>query len=235
MRTKNAGLVCRISGSVVSDSWIFAQRNTNSGDLPAQVQTYFLQTLYEIPTFCANSCIWSRTRSLQAGWNNTGKLHGSRNVIKCDSRGKKSIERVSNPASCSCACLEESMRRRICGWRRAIQTKYDFRYLRRSKSAIRQSTICGSGESRYMASISGFLPLFSSILSISTLVLDSNGLSSNKYYILAMFSLRMSSSLMTLSIIFLAPSSTTKTFHCSANQQGQALTLEDQHLLELFA
>lgn len=96
-----------------------------------------------------------------------GKLHGSLKVIKCDSRGKKSMDSVSNPANCSWACLELSMRRRIWGSRRAVHIKNALRYLRRSKSARRQSTIWGCGDRRYMASMSGLSSLFSSILSIS--------------------------------------------------------------------
>ena len=48
-------------------------------------------------TFCASSCMWSRTRLLHAGWYRTGKLQGSRNVMRCDSRGKKSTDKVSKP------------------------------------------------------------------------------------------------------------------------------------------
>lgn len=141
-----------------------------------------------------------------------GKLQGSLKVIKCDSRGKKSMDNVSNPASCSWACLELSMRRRIWGSRSAVHTKKDFRYLRRSKSAMRQSTICGCGDRRYMASMSGLSSLFSSILSISATCYPSAPLTPS-CHVLAIFSLRISSSLTTLSIIFLAVSSMTSTFH----------------------
>jgi hypothetical protein len=48
--------------------------------------------------FCAKICRCSRTRWLHAGWYNTGKLHGSLKVIRCDSRGKKSIDKVSKPS-----------------------------------------------------------------------------------------------------------------------------------------
>lgn len=41
------------------------------------------------------------------------------------------------------------------------------RYLLRSKSAIKQSTICGSGDTMYTASISGFIGRRCSICSIS--------------------------------------------------------------------
>ena len=61
------------------------------------------------------------------------------------------------------------MRRRICGSSRAVHTRKVFRYRRHSKSAIRQSTICSCGERMYIASMSGFISLFSSILSISGL------------------------------------------------------------------
>lgn len=70
------------------------------------------------------------------------------------------------------------------------------RYRRRSKSAMRHSTICGCGDSMYTASNSLFIGRRCSICSM-----------------LVMFSFRMSSSRTTLSMILRLPSSSTRTFH----------------------
>lgn len=108
------------------------------------------------------------------------------------------------------------MRLRIVGSNNAVHTKYDFLYLLCEKSAIKQSTIWDSGDKRYIASMSGFGGLLSSIFSISTphqpRLMHAM---SNTEHVLAIFSLRISSSFTTLSRILLLSVSTTKTFHCN--------------------
>jgi hypothetical protein len=74
--------------------------------------------------------------------------------------------------------------------------------------------MCGWGERRYMASMSGFGSLRSSMRSISGLgLVVGRGAQRADEGILAMLWLRMSSSLMELSMIFLVVSSMTRTFH----------------------
>lgn len=50
--------------------------------------------------------------------------------------------------------------------------------------------------------------------------------------ILAIFSLRISSSLTTLSMIFFAASSRTRTFHCEIVRAARGIEIADSHLLE---
>lgn len=127
------------------------------------------------------------------------------------------MDNVSNPASCCWASAELSMRLRIVGSNNAVHTKYAFLYRLREKSAIKQSTICDSGDKRYIASMSGFGGLLSSIFSISTAHQPRPmHVMRRTEYVLAIFSLRMSSSLTTLSRILLLSVSTTKTFHWDA-------------------
>ena len=95
-----------------------------------------------------------------------------------------------------------------------VHTRCDLRYRRRSKSAMRQSTTCGNGESRYMASVSGFIGRRCSICSISALCFRRvQNRRSKTRHLLVTFSCRMSSSLTTLSMSFLLSSSITSTFH----------------------
>ena len=105
-------------------------------------------------------------------------------------------------------------------------------YRRWSKSASRHSTIWGWGDRKYMASMVGFGSLCSSMLSMSVAMFlargsgrresggerggerrGEEGRGGQRGAVLAIFWLRMSSSLTVASIISFVVSSTTRTFH----------------------
>lgn len=112
-------------------------------------------------------------------------------------------------------CLRASSMRRCSASGRTPVQMTNVRLCRRhSKSARRQSTTCGWGERRYMASMSGFTGLRSSMFSISGSRLVLGGPCHVGHgTILATWRLRMSSWLSEVSIILRAAWSTTRTFH----------------------
>jgi hypothetical protein len=187
-------------------------------------------------TLSAISSICLRTRLLQSGWNKTGKLHGSLKVTRCDSRGWKSIDMTLNMRICCCAICDPSSRCRrfaagtmrqvsvrIPGYigvsSQLVQIRNVPRYFRRSKSAMIQSTMCGSGVRKYTASVSFWSGRRSSMRSMSVVTSQSEApresFGSNGRRALVIFWLRMSSSLTTLVMSFWLFSSTTRTFHCA--------------------
>lgn len=99
----------RISGLVESDDGVFTQRNAYCDNLFC-ISPALRVCDQRVITFCAKSAICCRTKEEHPGWYNIGKLHGSRKVISCASRGKKSRFRTRNCKICSLAMVDLSIR-----------------------------------------------------------------------------------------------------------------------------